>query len=131
MAPAKAPPCSWSVYCNACEDPIPNEHYHCSICDDGDYDLCPKCVGDKKHCKNDKHWLIKRNVESGIMINSVTERIAPKSKDVKVKIEPEQKMPGAFTEEKKQEAEPKIEELLAPTRTCNCCVKGMLVLLST
>lgn len=97
-----------------------DEHYHCSICDHGDYDLCQPCVDSGIHCPGSGHWMVKRFVKNGSVVNSTTERVGPKGKT-----QPEQEMPGAFTEEKqpvvavaeKQEAE-------EPTRTCNCCVQG-------
>lgn len=95
-----------------------NEHYHCSICDGGDYDLCSGCVEAGFHCPGLGHWMVKRFVKNGAVVNSTTERVGPK-----VKIEVEQ-MPGAFTQDRKSvEFEP--EE---PTRTCNCCVKGECLL---
>ncbi|KAF1986273.1 hypothetical protein K402DRAFT_404692 [Aulographum hederae CBS 113979] len=105
------PACSWSVYCNSCDKPMANEHYHCNICDDGDYDLCEGCVQAGHHCPGENHWLIKRFVSGGKVINSVTEKVAPKAAEV------EKTVPGAYTEEKKEEPE-------VPTRTCNSCVKG-------
>ncbi|PHH83097.1 hypothetical protein CDD83_3065 [Cordyceps sp. RAO-2017] len=33
--------CGFAVCCNHCEKTIPGAHYHCSTCDDGDFDLCP------------------------------------------------------------------------------------------
>ncbi|KAL0261897.1 hypothetical protein SLS55_003330 [Diplodia seriata] len=121
-----APPFSWSVYCNVCDKPMSNEHYHCSICDEGDYDLCDNCVASGHHCPGEGHWLIKRFIKNGKVTNSTTERVAPKLKEEleaepEVKAEPEEKeMPGAFTTEKfTAEKKPEPE----PTRTCNSCVK--------
>jgi next to BRCA1 gene 1 protein len=56
---------SWSVFCNYCDRPIPNEHYHCYICDDDDYDLCKTCVNDNIHCPDNSHKLRKRLVNKG------------------------------------------------------------------
>jgi next to BRCA1 gene 1 protein len=124
--PSLSPLYSWSVYCNNCDKPMANEHYHCSICDDGDYDLCSTCVDAGNHCPGERHWLIKRFVQNGKVINSTTEKIAPKPKmeveavpSPKLAFEIEPEIPGAFTEEKK--IVPQVEE---PTRTCNACVKG-------
>ncbi|KAF2812042.1 uncharacterized protein BDZ99DRAFT_474280 [Mytilinidion resinicola] len=124
MKDATPPPppsnaCSWVVYCNNCDNPMANEHFHCSICDRGDYDLCASCVDAGIHCPGAGHWMVKRFVKNGTVVNSTTERIGPKAK-----VEPENDMPGAFTEEKK----PEIEEQDLPTRTCNCCVKGKISL---
>lgn len=89
-----------------------NEHFHCSVCDGGDYDLCPSCVDAGIHCPGKGHWMVKRFVKNGCVVNSTTQRIPPK-----VKADDNQEVPGAFTEE---QARAVYEEL--PTRTCNCCV---------
>ncbi|KAI2482215.1 zz type zinc finger domain-containing protein [Pyrenophora tritici-repentis] len=104
---------SWVVYCNNCNEPMEDEHFHCSVCDGGDYDLCPACVDNGIHCPGNSHWMVKRFVKNGTVVNSTTQRIAPK-----VKAEEEQEVPGAFTDEKQSVT---LEE--EPTRTCNCCVK--------
>ncbi|KAF2458488.1 hypothetical protein BDY21DRAFT_370727 [Lineolata rhizophorae] len=111
---------SWSVYCNNCDRPMTDEHYHCSICDDGDYDLCRSCVDKGVHCPGEGHWLIKRFIRSGKVVNSKTEKVAPK-KEEEVAAAPTAKecMPGAFADEKK--AEPEADE--TPTRTCNSCIQ--------
>lgn len=105
------------MYCNACDKPTANEHFHCSVCDDGDYDLCTRCVASGAHCPGEGHWLIKRFVKNGLVISSMTEKVGPKSKTEATK-----EMPGAFTEEKKAEH----QECEQSTRTCNSCVKGKL-----
>jgi hypothetical protein len=103
---------TWSVYCNNCDTNMLNEHYHCNICDEGDFDVCATCKNQGIHCRNENHWLIKRFLDSrGYVISSTTETVGPKVKE-------ELTMPGAFTEEKK------IEETEAPTRTCNSCIKS-------
>jgi len=104
---------SWVVYCNNCNEPMEDEHFHCSVCDGGDYDLCPACVDNGIHCPGTSHWMVKRFVKNGTVVNSTTQRIAPKAK-----AEEEQEVPGAFTDEKQSVT---LEE--EPTRTCNCCVK--------
>ncbi|KAF2712886.1 hypothetical protein K504DRAFT_370190 [Pleomassaria siparia CBS 279.74] len=103
---------SWVVFCNNCNQPMEDAHYHCSICDHGDYDLCPSCVETGIHCPGAGHWMVKRFVKNGAVVNSTTERVGPKPKP-KV----EQSVPGAFTKPAFVEDE--------PTRTCNCCVKVM------
>ncbi|KAH8708514.1 hypothetical protein GQ44DRAFT_627843 [Phaeosphaeriaceae sp. PMI808] len=107
-------PCTtWMVYCNSCNHPMEDEHFHCSVCDGGDYDLCPACVNNGAHCPGTGHWMVKRFVKNGCVVNSTTQRIPPK-----IKAEDNQEVPGAFTDEKQSIASD--EE---PTRTCNCCVK--------
>lgn len=103
---------SWVVYCNNCNHPMEDEHFHCSVCDGGDYDLCPACVDNGVHCPGKGHWMVKRFVKNGSVVNSTTQRIPPK-----VRADDHQEMPGAFNDEKQPMP---VEE---PTRTCNCCVK--------
>jgi next-to-BRCA1 protein 1 len=118
--PDSPPRNSWSVYCNSCEKNMLKEHYHCNVCDGGDYDLCPECVDAGVHCPGDNHWLIKRVFnENGTLVTSTTEKAGPKSP----KLDVTKEMPGAFTEEKTLVTEKKPEPLPTPTRTCNCCVK--------
>ncbi|KAF2482709.1 hypothetical protein BDY17DRAFT_346752 [Neohortaea acidophila] len=109
----------WSVYCNECDAAMADAHYHCSICDGGDYDLCERCVSLGKLCPGDGHWLIKRFIKDGKVINSTTERISPR-KLTTTPAEPEapKAIPGAFTDETKTLS----GETIAPTRTCNNCV---------
>ncbi|KAL1966005.1 hypothetical protein VTN77DRAFT_4945 [Rasamsonia byssochlamydoides] len=82
---ADSPTTAFCIDCNNCGRSIPGEHYHCSICDDGDYDLCPACVDAGVTCHGEDHWLIKRLVQNGIVTNSTTETIAPR----RLKVEPE------------------------------------------
>jgi len=102
----------FSVYCNNCSQPIPDEHYHCSTCDDGDFDLCQSCVDDGVLCGGDDHWMIKRFVKNGKVINSTTETIAPKPSAS------ESKTTLVQPEEEEEE-----EDIV--TRTCNSCIQEM------
>ncbi|KAF7590793.1 hypothetical protein BBP40_002361 [Aspergillus hancockii] len=127
----KSPTGVFCIDCNHCGQSIPNEHYHCSICEDGDYDLCFHCVDSGVTCPNESHWLIKRIVKDGIVTNSTTETVAPR------KVQPDE--PGETLEglEKKPEfvPEPVSEDIPeAPsnaleipaqpdTRICNACLK--------
>ncbi|KAK8219007.1 hypothetical protein IWZ01DRAFT_172043 [Phyllosticta capitalensis] len=128
---------TWSVYCNVCDSPIVNEHFHCSICDDGDYDLCKSCVTSGEHCPGEGHWLIKRFISNGKVTNSTTERVGPKPKpeDLKMEFEakpepipePNKEMPGAYSTfgdavDRASFGENKLQEAIL-TRTCNCCVR--------
>lgn len=110
---------AWSVYCNECDVPMSDAHFHCSICDGGDYDLCEACVAGGKLCPGEGHWLIKRSIKNGKVITSTTERVGRKSKTEEAEeLEVQKGMPGAFTEGTKSSS----EEVWEPTRTCNCCV---------
>jgi next-to-BRCA1 protein 1 len=119
---------SFAVCCNSCEKNIPNVHYHCSTCDDGDFDLCQSCVDQGITCHGRDHWLIKRSTVDGQLVQSTTETIAPKPKpEVKVettietKIEPKAQhvpLPKALCEPL-----PASSALPGIMRTCNCCVQ--------
>jgi next-to-BRCA1 protein 1 len=114
----KGPGQSFSVFCNECDKSIPGPHWHCSICEEGDYDLCRECVGSGVHCKVDGHFLIKRIVENGSIISSNTQRMQKKPEDE----EPaEKEVPGAFMTEKVVPDLPTV-----CTRICNCCILSTL-----
>ncbi|KAJ5780918.1 Zinc finger ZZ-type [Penicillium paradoxum] len=70
------------IDCNHCGRSIANGHYHCSICENGDYDLCLQCVGAGATCRGEGHWLIKRTVKDGVVTNSTTETIAPRDQSL-------------------------------------------------
>lgn len=105
---------SFTVQCNGCGQYIPGAHWHCNVCDNGDFDLCLKCVESGVHCDVDAHFLIKRTIDNG-KVSYSTSTIVPKKS---AKVESEKEMPGSFKAEFK-EAVPEEVEL---TRTCNCCV---------
>ncbi|GAB1315092.1 hypothetical protein MFIFM68171_05302 [Madurella fahalii] len=112
---------NYAVCCNSCDQTIPDAHYHCSTCDDGDFDLCQECVDRGTTCNGPNHWLIKRFVKNGTIINSTTERLAPKQKQ---KAQPSEASAQA----------PPVPERIIPVfndflyssiRTCNCCVQEL------
>ncbi|KAI9716492.1 MAG: hypothetical protein M1828_007652 [Chrysothrix sp. TS-e1954] len=104
----------WQVCCNNCDKPMADSHFHCSICDNGDFDLCEGCVDSGVTCQAEGHWLIKRFIKNGAVVTSTTERIAPKSRNEKLG------MPGTFVPEvKANSAKPE------PRRTCNSCVRAL------
>ena len=117
--PFPVPGTSFTICCNHCDKPIPDGHWHCSICDEGDFDLCLTCVEKGILCDCEDHWLIKRSVQDGKVINSFTEKMAPKKN---TKVEYEREIPGAFTEPK-EESSNTADDI---TRTCNSCVGGKL-----
>ena len=114
---------AFCIDCNQCGQSIPNEHYHCSICDDGDYDLCQDCVSRGALCHNEGHWLIKRIVQDGVVTNSTTETIAPRKETAeKEQTEPELKpFPAPASQREPQAEKPRVDE-----RTCNACFQGMI-----
>ncbi|PKX91601.1 ZZ type zinc finger domain protein [Aspergillus novofumigatus IBT 16806] len=122
----RSPTGVFCIDCNNCGRSIPNEHYHCSICEDGDFDLCSQCVNSGVSCQSEDHWLIKRIVEDGIVTNSTTERVAPRKVE-----EPTESNKGSGTlpelaDEKVPEPTPATAEkypLQPVERICNACLK--------
>lgn len=138
------------IDCNNCGRSIPAEHYHCSICDEGDYDLCPACVDAGFSCSGKDHWLLKRLVQNGVIINSTTETIAPRR--LRSPQPPARESTDNVTLVEKTEEEPKMEKetfmdrtqnvfdeakqdkhaeyekpaSIPPIRTCNACFNGEL-----
>lgn len=112
---------SFTICCNVCDGAIPNTHWHCSICDNGDFDLCQDCVDRGHLCDNGEHWLIKRSLESGKVVNSTSETIAPKRGS---KSTQDQGIPGAFEPAVKTDVSTKDIDM---SRTCNSCVQGKYI----
>ncbi|KKK12186.1 hypothetical protein AOCH_005185 [Aspergillus ochraceoroseus] len=107
------------IDCNHCGRSIPNEHYHCSICADGDYDLCPQCVDSGVTCPSEDHWLIRRFVKDGIVTNSTTETVAPR----KIQTHQEKK---PLPEQVPESAPEPIPELpVDHDRICNGCLTAL------
>lgn len=112
----------FTVCCNSCDQAVPDAHFHCSTCDDGDFDLCQDCVNRGITCYDESHWLIKRTIKDGQISNSTTQ-IAPKKSPA----------PSPALSLPIRSAARSSERLsLAPTwstafnaRTCNCCVQEL------
>lgn len=130
VSPDEAPCGSFLIDCNHCGRSIPNEHYHCSICDNGDYDLCPDCLESGVSCPGADHWLIKRFIIDGVVSTSTTETVSPRkpqSEDEKQEGKTPEALPAAVSETTPapkplpapSEAEVKVNE-----RTCNACFRG-------
>ncbi|KAH6627066.1 hypothetical protein B0J18DRAFT_365313 [Chaetomium sp. MPI-SDFR-AT-0129] len=113
---------NYAVCCNSCDSTIPDAHYHCSTCDDGDYDLCENCVERGVTCNGTNHWLIKRFVKQGVIINSTTERLPPKPKGKPL---PKQ-APATSAPVAPERIIPVFNDNLdGSMRTCNCCVREL------
>jgi next-to-BRCA1 protein 1 len=113
---------SYAVCCNSCDRTIPDAHYHCSTCDDGDFDLCQDCVDRGVTCKGPSHWLIKRFVKNGVIINSTTERLAPKPKP---KASSPKQVPRSVPAPRERIIPVFNDLLYSSIRTCNCCVQEL------
>jgi next-to-BRCA1 protein 1 len=124
---APLPRTNYAVCCNRCDEIILGSHFHCSTCDDGDYDLCQQCVDQGKICNNSEHWMIKRCVENGIIVNSTTERIAPKPKPKPRVVDEAPAVPSPAPAPSSQERIIPIfnDFLYSSIRTCNCCVQEL------
>jgi len=106
----------YAVYCNICNVNVDSVHYHCGVCDSGDFDLCERCVEEGKHCNNAQHWMIKRTIANGEVISS-RELIASTTAIVAKKSE---------TLNDKEEEKVVDEPQDVSGRTCNCCCEGGL-----
>ncbi|UNI15814.1 hypothetical protein JDV02_002311 [Purpureocillium takamizusanense] len=142
LAPSQsgAPACGFAVCCNSCDKTIPEAHFHCSTCDDGDFDLCQSCVERGITCYSNEHWLIKRTVKDGQIVNSTTETIAPKPKATPAQTEQsqsaeqeaERSVPVTANYTPYRVEQPPISCVaanrwasLGNMRTCNCCVREL------
>ena len=105
---------SFTICCNKCQANIPSAHWHCSTCNAGDFDLCATCIEKGVLCDSEDHWLIKRIVKDGKVVNSTTETIPPKTTEV----QPKQETAAVST------LQNHVSEELSSNRTCNSCVEG-------
>ena len=145
----QSPAGSFCIDCNNCGQTVPNEHYHCGICDDGDYDLCLQCVASGISCPAEDHWLIKRCVKEGTVTNSTTEKIAPQNSKPMEQVKPSEVAPVVAPEPITERSSsvtlspvpdasaPAIAPVATPApppapapvqcdeRICNACLKGM------
>ncbi|KAL8694027.1 MAG: hypothetical protein Q9218_001265 [Villophora microphyllina] len=112
---------SFIISCNKCQANIPNAHWHCSTCNAGDFDLCGQCIEKGILCEGEDHWLIKRTIKDGKVLNSTTETIAPKKIP---KMEPAKAMSEASTAPAEKENNNEKPEDTDMYRTCNSCVQG-------
>lgn len=119
---------TFAVCCNSCERTMPDAHYHCGTCDDGDFDLCQSCVDEGISCYSTEHWLIKRTVVNGQFIHSTTETIAPKriAKPIETK-EPEPKPEPTPAPAARISFNLPQERWPGPVnvRTCNSCIQEL------
>ncbi|KAI9376486.1 hypothetical protein BJX61DRAFT_367196 [Aspergillus egyptiacus] len=104
------------IDCNNCNRPIANEHYHCTICAGGDYDLCPQCVDSGVNCLGEDHWLVRRLVKDGVITNSTTKTLASH----KIKAQVEDSKPEPVQE---SSSEPAKKTVANPERICNNCLQ--------
>ncbi|KAI1303440.1 hypothetical protein F5Y03DRAFT_385061 [Xylaria venustula] len=118
----------FTVCCNSCDRAVPEAHFHCSICDEGDFDLCQECVNRGVSCYGEGHWLIKRTVVNGDIKCSST-HIAPKSirsNPLKLASKPTSPTTTASSNTpSNSRAVLALSDLMphVPARTCNCCVQ--------
>lgn len=90
---------TFALYCNGCKGDIVGEHSHCETCDNGDFDLCNSCVEKGIHCKDERHWMIKRVFKDGQISSSSTMSYTAPS--------------------------PRTEKKEGPTLVCNNCHTGL------
>lgn len=106
---------AYAVYCNICSTNIGDVHYHCDICDGGDFDLCESCSRAGRHCLKPDHWMIKRTIINGEVKSSTTQVC----RETPICSKPAQAAPVAAEEAAH------VDESNETYRTCNCCCEGM------
>jgi len=52
--------------CKSCEQSITFEYFHCSICEEGGYEICEACFDRGVICRNVTHVLSNRSLQKGI-----------------------------------------------------------------
>lgn len=114
------------IDCNNCGRSIANEHFHCSICENGDYDLCPECVDAGGSCRGEGHWLIKRVVDDGIVTNSTTETLPLRETPVQQSESkaPAEQMPVAAAKKLNNCTRPDVADKGGENAMCNGCCRG-------
>lgn len=104
------PSTSYTIDCNHCGSSVPNEHYHCGICEGGDFDLCKTCIDAGVTCDGEEHWLLKRSIRNGIVVPSTTETLPPK------------KLSKASSNVQEEVVTPVSPEHDGDGLTCNSCI---------
>lgn len=122
----QVPLTSFTVQCNHCSTNIPGPHWHCTICDSSDFDLCLACIESGFHCDVDSHYLIKRTIENGRVKYSTSTIVDKKTSKPDPKVEEVKKEKSGHLEDDTLETHAKEAAPREPllTRTCNCCVNG-------
>ncbi len=65
------PDLRYLVYCDECDRHATDSHYHCNICDKGDFDLCQTCFEEMAiRCRApESHHLTKRGIRDGRIVS--------------------------------------------------------------
>lgn len=59
-----------TVTCDRCNTAIRSEHYHCLQCNDGNYDVCLKCIREGLVCQNYSHdWIVRSIDKDGKIVS--------------------------------------------------------------
>jgi hypothetical protein len=59
-----------TVYCDICTLWIQDIdiHYHCGICNNGDFDVCRECIASGAFCFDQSHKLVKRTAKENTLV---------------------------------------------------------------
>ena len=68
---ATHPEAEGRITCDNCLSIIPDvgTHYHCKICNNGDFDICHNCIANQAFCLDGSHKLIKRMVKDRTLVD--------------------------------------------------------------
>ncbi|KAK4198553.1 hypothetical protein QBC40DRAFT_331209 [Triangularia verruculosa] len=110
-----------NLFCSYCDKDIPQDqvHFHCIICDDGDYDVCLACRKLGKICPG-RHKMVKRQLPSktttlATTFNSDSETVRSASPAT---LPPPPRAMKSLKEESPKQKEPVAE--YREIRGCNC-----------
>ncbi|KAN0098306.1 hypothetical protein V8E51_013969 [Hyaloscypha variabilis] len=74
------------VVCTFCGVPTSKHVFHCDTCVAGDFDLCPACFEQNRHCYRQDHFLVERKPGRGpqIQTEKFYSRPGPNGREVKI-----------------------------------------------
>jgi hypothetical protein len=91
------------LICAACGTYISHKHYHCDVCDNGNFDLCVQCQNTGEHCGNISHLLGRRTFKQGEIVNCIGQK--PQRKVVSASRPPQREAPRIKLEASQQRDE--------------------------
>jgi serine/threonine protein kinase len=59
------------IFCDVCQKKILDIdlHFHCTICQNGNFGICEDCIAKGDHCKDKTHSLVKRVIKDGEIVS--------------------------------------------------------------
>ncbi|KAE8447215.1 hypothetical protein EG329_011046 [Mollisiaceae sp. DMI_Dod_QoI] len=86
-----------AICCDKCGDAINGNFNHCTICNDGYFDLCLRCVDSGYHCHTPEHWMVALRFKNGTLSGRETEIVKTLWTLCEINGEPESEEPLPIT----------------------------------